>query len=37
MPGYLLDLLAWTALFVVLFFVLRWLQNKRKNRNDDEA
>lgn len=29
-----MDLLSWTALFIALFFVFRYLQN-RKNKKDD--
>jgi len=37
MPDYLIDLLSWTVFFILFFVVLRWFQNKRKNRNDDET
>lgn len=33
MPAWLMDLLGWTALFVALFFLFRYLQN-RKNKDD---
>ena len=35
MPSALVDLLFWIAVFVVLFFVLRFLQ-KRKGKDRDE-
>ena len=37
MPDYLADLLSWTVFFILFFFVARWLQNKRKNKNDDDS
>jgi hypothetical protein len=30
MPIWLIDLLAWSALFVALFFLFRWLQRRKK-------
>lgn len=29
-----MDLLSWTALFVALFFLFRYLQNRKKNKDD---
>ncbi len=34
MPIWLLDLLAWTAAFIVLFFVIRYLQRRKKDGGD---
>ncbi len=36
MPAFLLDLLSWTFAFIVLFFGIRYLQN-RKNKKDDDS
>lgn len=30
MPLWLMDLLSWTALFIALFFLFRYLQNRKK-------
>jgi hypothetical protein len=30
----LIDLLFWIAIFVVLFFAFRWLQGRRKGKDD---
>ena len=30
MPLWLMDLLGWTAIFIVLFFLFRYLQNRKK-------
>jgi hypothetical protein len=30
MPPWLIDLILWTALFVALFFLFRWLQRRKK-------
>ena len=35
MPSWLIDLLGWTALFVFLFFLFRYLQIKRKDKGED--
>ena len=34
MPPWLLDLIAWTAAFLILFFLFRYLQ-KRKDKGKD--
>lgn len=34
MPEYLIDLLAWGAFFVVFFFGLRWVQNRKKDKDE---
>ncbi len=36
MPAYLLDLLSWTVAFIVLFFVFRYLQRRKADKNKDE-
>lgn len=37
MSDAMLDLLSWTVAFVVLFFLFRWLQaRKRKQKPDDK-
>lgn len=35
MPAYLVDLLAWSAAFVILFFVFRYLQHRKSDKNKD--
>lgn len=35
MPDFLLDLLAWTVAFIVLFFGIRYLQNRKAKKDDD--
>jgi hypothetical protein len=30
----LIDLLFWIAVFAVLFFALRWLQSRRKDKDE---
>ncbi len=37
MPDYLIDLLSWTAFFIAFFIVLRWFQNRKKNKRDDDT
>ena len=37
MPDYLADLLSWTVFFILFFVVARWLQNKRKHKDDDDS
>lgn len=37
MPSYLIDLLSWAVFFVLFFVVLRWYQNRKKNKTDDDA
>ncbi len=34
MPDYLIDLLSWSAFFVVFFVGLRWVQKRRKDRDE---
>jgi len=34
MPTWLADLLFWIVALVVLFVVIRWLQNRKKNGED---
>lgn len=33
MPDYLVDLLAWSLFFILFFFGLRWVQNRKKNKD----
>jgi len=33
MPDYLLDLLAWSFFFILFFVGLRWVQNRKKNKD----
>ena len=34
MPPWLLDLIAWTIAFIVLFLIFRRLQNKKTDKKD---
>ena len=36
MPEYLVDLLAWSAAFVILFFGFKYLQSKKSKDNKDD-
>lgn len=34
MPDYVIDLLFWIAVFVALFFVVRFVQARKNNKDD---
>jgi len=34
MPDYVIDLLFWIAVFVALFFVIRFIQARKKDKED---
>ena len=34
MPAYLVDLLAWSAAFIILFFGIRYLQNRKSDKDE---
>jgi len=34
MPEYVVDLLFWIAVFVALFFIVRFVQNRKKNKDE---
>ena len=34
MPAWLLDLIAWTVCFAFLFFLFRYLQKRKRDKND---
>ena len=33
MPNYLIDLLSWSVFFVVFIIGLRWVQNRKKDKD----
>jgi len=34
MPEYVVDLLFWIAVFVALFFIVRFVQNRKKDKDE---
>lgn len=37
MPDYIVDLLFWIGVFVALFFLLRFVQKRKQDKEDDPS